>query len=153
MADVHDKKTRSYNMSRIKGKNTKPEIIVRKHLFSKGFRYRLHVKDMPGKPDLVLPKYKTVIFVHGCFWHGHEGCRYFVIPKTRTEWWLNKINGNRERDKENTARLRDNGWQVLTIFECQLKKGKAEQTILEIITALKNKLKKESGNYRGNPYF
>ncbi|RNL68643.1 DNA mismatch endonuclease Vsr [Sinomicrobium pectinilyticum] len=133
MADVHDKKTRSYNMSRIQGKNTKPETIVRKHLFSKGFRYRLHVKDMPGKPDLVLPKYKTVIFVHGCFWHGHEGCRYFVIPKTRTEWWLNKINGNRERDKENIARLKDNGWQVLTVFECQLKKDRAQQTIKEVI--------------------
>jgi len=91
MTDVHDKQTRSYNMSQIKGKNTKPEMLVRRFLFSKGFRYRLHVKDLPGKPDLVLPKYKTVIFINGCFWHGHEGCRYFVIPKTRTEWWLHKI--------------------------------------------------------------
>ncbi|MGS2765317.1 very short patch repair endonuclease [Sinomicrobium sp. M5D2P9] len=141
MADVHDKKTRSYNMSRIRGKNTKPEIIVRKYLFSKGFRYRLHVKNLPGKPDLVLPKYKTAIFVNGCFWHGHEGCRYFVVPKTRTEWWLNKINGNRERDKENTARLRDNGWQALTIFECQLKKDVAEQTIEEIVVLIKTNSK------------
>ena len=120
MTDVHDKKTRSYNMSRIRAKDTKPEMIVRRYLFSRGFRYRLHVKDLPGKPDLVLPKYKTVIFVHGCFWHGHEGCRYFIIPKTRTEWWLNKINRNKELDKQNVTRLKENGWQVLTIFECQL---------------------------------
>jgi DNA mismatch endonuclease (patch repair protein) len=90
MADVHSKETRSYNMSRIKGKDTKPEMLVRKFLFANGFRYRLHDKNLPGKPDIVLPKYKTVIFVNGCFWHGHENCKYFVIPKTRTEWWLNK---------------------------------------------------------------
>jgi DNA mismatch endonuclease (patch repair protein) len=85
MADVHNKETRSYNMSRIKGKNTKPEMLVRKFLHANGFRYRLHVKNLPGKPDIVLPKYKTVIFIHGCFWHGHENCKYFVVPKTRTE--------------------------------------------------------------------
>ena len=95
MADVHDKKTRSFNMSRIKGKDTKPEMVVRRFLFANGFRYCLHDKRFPGKPDIVLPKYKTVIFVHGCFWHGHEGCKYFVVPKTRTEWWLEKINSNR----------------------------------------------------------
>ncbi len=98
MADVHDIKTRSYNMSRIKGKNTKPEMLVRKFLHANGFRYRLHVKNLPGKPDIVLPKYKTVIFVHGCFWHGHEHCKYFVVPKTRTDWWLNKINSNITND-------------------------------------------------------
>jgi DNA mismatch endonuclease, patch repair protein len=87
MADVHDKETRSYNMSRIKGKDTKPEMLVRKFLHAKGFRYRLHVKNLPGKPDIVLPKYKTVIFVHGCFWHKHEGCKYFVVPKTRTDFF------------------------------------------------------------------
>jgi len=90
MADVHDKLTRSYNMSRIKSKDTKPEMLVRKFLFSKGFRYRLHVKNLPGKPDIVLPKYRTVIFVNGCFWHGHENCKYFVIPKTRTNRWKEK---------------------------------------------------------------
>src|SRR5688572_14620702 len=84
MADVHSKEVRSYNMSRIKGKNTKPEMLVRKFLHANGFRYRLHAKKLPGKPDILLPKYKTVIFVHGCFWHGHEGCKYYVIPKTRT---------------------------------------------------------------------
>ncbi len=91
MADVHSKETRSYNMSQIKSRNTKPEMLVKKFLHAHGFRYRLHVKDLPGKPDLVLPKYKTVIFIHGCFWHGHENCKYFVVPKTRTEWWLTKI--------------------------------------------------------------
>jgi len=86
--DVHDKHTRAFNMSRIKGKDTKPEILVRRFLHAHGYRYRLHVKDLPGKPDIVLAKYKTVVFVHGCFWHGHKGCKYFTIPKTRTEWWL-----------------------------------------------------------------
>jgi DNA mismatch endonuclease, patch repair protein len=86
MADVHNKATRSYNMSRIRAKETKPEMIVRKHLFCQGYRYRLHEKKLPGKPGIVLPKYNAVIFVHGCFWHGHDGCKYFVVPKTRTEW-------------------------------------------------------------------
>ena len=90
MADVHDKATRSKNMAAIKGKNTKPEMMVRRFLHAQGYRYRLHDKNLPGKPDIVLPKYKTVIFVHGCFWHGHNNCKYFVVPKTRTEWRLNK---------------------------------------------------------------
>ena len=98
MADVHSKEIRSYNMSQIKGKNTKPEMLVRKFLHTNGFRYRLHVKNLPGKPDIVLPKYKTVVFVHGCFWHGHAHCKYFVVPKTRTDWWLNKINSNITND-------------------------------------------------------
>jgi DNA mismatch endonuclease, patch repair protein len=93
--DVHSTQTRSYNMSRIKGKNTKPKMLVRKFLFANGFRYRLYDTKLPGKPDIVLPKYKIVIFVNGCFWHGHEGCKYFVVPKTRTEWWLKKIKGNK----------------------------------------------------------
>lgn len=92
MTDVHDNKTRSYNMSMIKGKNTKPEIIVRKCLHQEGYRYSLNQKRLPEKPDIVLPKHMTIIFIHGCFWHGHEGCKYFVIPKTRTDWWMNKIN-------------------------------------------------------------
>jgi DNA mismatch endonuclease, patch repair protein len=121
MADVHDIQTRSYNMSRIKGKDTKPEILVRKFLHAHGFRYRLHVKDMPGKPDIVLPKYKTVIFVHGCFWHGHEGCKYYVVPKTRTEWWLEKIGKNIENDEKHAKALQEDGWRVITIWECNLK--------------------------------
>ncbi len=95
-------------MSRIKGKNTKPEMLVRKFLHAHGFLYRLHVKDLPEKPDVVLPKYKTVIFVHGCFWHGHEGCKYYVVPKTKTEWWLNKINGNIASDDKVEIQLSEN---------------------------------------------
>lgn len=103
--DVHDKKTRSYNMSRIKSKNTKPEEMVRKYLFSHGFRYRKNDKRLPGTPDIVLPKYRVVIFVNGCFWHGHNQCRYFVIPKSNTEFWVDKINKNIERDALNTEKL------------------------------------------------
>ena len=121
MADVHSKETRSYNMSRIRSKDTKPEMLVRKFLHKNGFRYRLHVKDLPGKPDIVLPKYKTVIFVHGCFWHGHEGCKYYVVPKTRTEWWVNKITHNIERDKEVRKHLIKQDWRVINIWECRLK--------------------------------
>jgi len=121
MADVHSKETRSYNMSRIRSKDTKPEMLVRKFLFSKGFRYRLHDKKLPGKPDIVLPKYKTVIFIHGCFWHGHEGCKYFVVPKTRAEWWLNKINNNTSKDEDSEVKLIDAGWKVIVIWECEVK--------------------------------
>ncbi|MBD0333743.1 MAG: DNA mismatch endonuclease Vsr [Chitinophagaceae bacterium] len=91
MADVHSAEVRSYNMSRIRSKDTRPELLLRKVLFANGFRFRLHDKSLPGKPDIVLKKYKTAIFVHGCFWHGHKDCKYFVVPKTRTEWWMNKI--------------------------------------------------------------
>lgn len=136
MADVHDKATRSYNMSRIKGKNTRPEMIVRKFLFAKGFRYRLHDKKLPGKPDIVLPKYKTVIFINGCFWHGHEGCRYFVIPKTRKEWWIDKISRNKQRDDENYEKLLMFGWKIIYIFECELKKDNKDITLNGLITKL-----------------
>ncbi len=105
MADVHDTKTRSFNMSQIKGKNTKPELLVRKFLFAHGYRYRLHDKKLPGKPDIVLPKYKTVIFVNGCFWHGHQDCKYYVIPETRTEWWKEKIKKNRLNDIAKQTKL------------------------------------------------
>src|SRR5690349_13018575 len=118
MADVHTKEVRSYNMSRIRSKNTKPEIRLRKILFASGFRFRLHDKTLPGKPDIVLKKYKTVIFVHGCFWHGHQHCKYFVVPKTKTDWWLTKITGNRNNDKLKIERLRQAGWNVIEVFEC-----------------------------------
>ncbi len=133
MTDVHDKRTRSYNMSQIKGKDTKPEMLIRKFLFSQGFRYRLHDKKLPGKPDIVLPKYKTVIFIHGCFWHGHEGCSYFIIPKTRTEWWLAKINRNKQLDDNNLQTLHKSGWKVLTIFECELKTNNRQKTLNELL--------------------
>ncbi|GAB2828494.1 very short patch repair endonuclease [Ferruginibacter profundus] len=139
MADVHDKKTRSYNMSRIKGKDTKPEMLVRRFLHAHGFRYKLHDKKLPGKPDIVLPKYKTVIFVHGCFWHGHEGCKYYVVPKTRTEWWRNKINKNKLKDHIAMQTLRLEGWMVLEIWECELKNSKSETTLDAIINNILNK--------------
>lgn len=129
MADVHSKETRSYNMSRIKGKDTKPELLVRKFLFARGIRYRLHDKKLPGKPDLVFPKYKTVLFIHGCFWHGHEGCKYYVTPKTNTEWWLAKINGNMIKDKNSIIQLEQQGWKVLVIWECSLKPAGFLQTM------------------------
>jgi len=129
MTDVHSKEIRSYNMSRIKGKNTKPEMLVRKFLFANGFRYRLNVKSLPGKPDIVLPKYKTVIFINGCFWHGHEGCRYFVIPKTRTEWWLKKITDTKKRDQIAEIELEKLGWKVIVIWECELKKANLSGTL------------------------
>ena len=136
MADVHNKETRSYNMSRIKGKNTKPELLVRKFLFANGFRYRLNKKDLQGNPDLVLPKYKTVIFINGCFWHGHQGCRYFVIPQTRTDWWLEKINGTRLRDQDNIVQLKASRWNVITIWECQLKKQIKQNTLNQLKTEI-----------------
>lgn len=119
-------------MSRIKGKDTKPEMLVRKFLFSHGFRYRLHDKKLPGKPDIVLHKYKTVLFIHGCFWHGHESCRYYAIPKTRTEWWLAKITGNKIKDADNIVKLRQHGWKVIVIWECDLRKDKTISTLEKV---------------------
>ena len=136
MADVHDKATRSFNMSQIKGKDTKPELIVRKFLFSHGFRYRLHVKNLPGKPDIVLTKYRTVIFVNGCFWHGHTNCRYFVVPKTNTEWSLNKINTNKIKDKNNLVVLKKERWKCIILYECQRKPIKIENTLHRLIDEL-----------------
>ncbi len=139
MADVHTPEQRSFNMSRVKSKDTKPELIVRKFLHAHGFRYRLHDKKLPGKPDVVLPKCKTVIFVHGCFYHGHDGCRYFVVPKTRTEWWIDKINSNKSRDEVNYIKLTEAGWNVMTIYECELKPRTKEHTLQILIDTL-NKL-------------
>lgn len=121
MADVHDKATRSRNMAAIKGKNTKPEVLLRKALFRRGFRFRLHRNDLPGKPDITLPKYNAVIFVHGCFWHGHRGCPMFKVPSSRTEFWLDKINSNKQRDARNIQALKEHGWRVLEVWECAIK--------------------------------
>jgi DNA mismatch endonuclease (patch repair protein) len=139
MADVHSKETRSYNMSKIKGKNTKPEMIVRKFLHSNGLRYKLHPPNIPGKPDLVFPKFKTVIFVHGCFWHGHDSCRYYVIPKSRTEFWTNKINSNKLRDTKVEGELSSLGWRILTVWECQLKPKVRDQFLKELLEKLLQK--------------
>ena len=136
MADVHTKEIRSYNMSMIKGKNTKPEMLVRKFLHTNGYRYKLHDKSLPGKPDIVLPKYKTVIFVHGCYWHGHKNCKYFVVPKTRTEWWLNKINGNIANDEKAAKALKKEGWKIITIWECNLKPAKVAKTLNALLKKL-----------------
>ena len=132
MADVHDKATRSYNMSRIRNKDTKPEILVRKFLFANGFRYRLNEKKLPGKPDIVLPKYKTVIFVNGCFWHGHENCKYFKLPATRTEWWKEKIEGNIKNDINKHDQLREAGYKVIVIWECEIKNKSIFDKTIEV---------------------
>ena len=123
-------------MSRIRSKNTKPERLVRQFLFANGFRFRLHDKRLPGKPDIVLPKYKTVIFVNGCFWHGHNGCRYFSVPKTRTEWWLNKIEKNKLNDDNAILKLKDGGWSVIIVWECELKREGIDQSLYKIMKAL-----------------
>lgn len=128
MADNHSKEVRSMNMSHIRSKNSKPEELVRKYLFSKGFRYRKNVKTLPGCPDIVLPRYKTVIFVNGCFWHKHD-CPRFVWPSTNEEYWRPKIMGNVERDKRNLAELQQLGWTVLTVWECELKKKVIDATL------------------------
>lgn len=135
MADNHTKEQRSYNMSKIRSTNSAPEEKVRKYLFSKGFRYRKNVKNLPGCPDIVLRKYKTVIFVNGCFWHKHD-CPRFVWPSSNKEYWEPKILRNVERDERNTRLLRDSGWQVLVVWECELKKKyikeRLERLCLEI---------------------
>lgn len=128
MADNHTKEIRSMNMSHIRSKNTKPEEMVRKYLFSKGLRYRKNVRKLPGCPDIVLKKYKAVIFVNGCFWHKHD-CGRFVWPSSNVEYWSKKINRNVERDAQNIALLTEQGWRVLIIWECQLKKKVAEQNL------------------------
>jgi DNA mismatch endonuclease (patch repair protein) len=135
MADNHSKAVRSKNMSHIRSKDTKPEITVRKYLFAKGFRYRKNVKELPGCPDIVLPKYRTVIFVNGCFWHKHD-CSRFVWPSSNTDYWRSKIEKNVERDKENKEQLNKNGWKVLVVWECQLKKTVAEKTLSDLIMAI-----------------
>lgn len=136
--DVHDKETRSFNMSRIKGKDTKPEILVRKYLFSRGYRYRKNDRRFPGCPDIVLPKYHTVVFVNGCFWHKHEPCKYFVWPKTNEEFWKEKICKNVQRDKRNYELLHEMGWHVLVIWECEVKHD-FENSMHRLTTCLKEK--------------
>ncbi|MBP7508066.1 MAG: DNA mismatch endonuclease Vsr [Prolixibacteraceae bacterium] len=136
MTDVHSPETRSYNMSRIRNKDTKPELLVRQFLYSKGFRYRLYDKNLPGKPDIVFPGKKTAIFIHGCFWHGHKNCKYFVVPKTRTEWWLKKIQKNSNNDADNLKLLEDDGWRVVTVYECELKNEKITKTLNHLLHEL-----------------
>lgn len=124
-------------MAAIKGKDTKPEMIVRKYLFSRGLRFRVQVRKLPGNPDIVLPKYKTVIFVNGCFWHGHVGCKYFRLPKSNVEFWKEKIERNIERDRESMQALLDLGWKVIRVWECELRnKANREETLNKIYTSI-----------------
>jgi DNA mismatch endonuclease (patch repair protein) len=135
--DNRSKEARSRNMSNIPSKNTKPEETVRKYLFAHGIRYRKNVSKLPGKPDIVLPKYKTVVFVNGCFWHGHEGCKYFVPPKTNTEFWFAKFQYNQERDARNYQKLRDLGWRILIVWECEIRHGDANKRLEQLIEEIK----------------
>lgn len=127
--DRFSSEQRHYNMSLIHGKDTKPEILVRKYLFSRGLRFRKNDKRLPGHPDIVFPKYKTVVFIHGCFWHGHKGCKYFVMPKSNVEFWQNKIQTNIERDAVITNKLETLGWTILVVWECELKTKTREQVL------------------------
>ncbi|WP_457793114.1 very short patch repair endonuclease [Pseudomonas syringae] len=131
MTDVVDSATRSRMMSGIQAKNTSPELLIRKALHARGFRFRIHVKHLPGKPDLVLPKYSAVIFIHGCFWHGHD-CRYFKVPKTRPEFWLDKIGRNQARDLVQTEASLAAGWRVLVVWECAVRAMKKQKSTLLI---------------------
>ncbi len=132
MSDNLSKEIRSKNMSHIRAKNTKPEELVRKYLFAQGFRYRKNVKDLPGCPDVVLPKYRTVIFVNGCFWHKHD-CPRFVWPSSNREYWIPKISGNAQRDQVHYRELCENGWNVLVVWECQLKKKQFNSTMEQLV--------------------
>jgi DNA mismatch endonuclease (patch repair protein) len=141
LADIFSKTKRSEIMSKISGKETKPEILVRKYLFSKGFRYRKNVKNLSGKPDIVLPKYKMIIFIHGCFWHGHEGCKKSALPTTNTEFWKEKIGKNIERDKNNILDLKKQGWKVIVVWQCELKTVTVRNSRLEkLIMEIKNQV-------------
>lgn len=136
--DNRSKEARSRNMAHIHSKNTKPEKIVRKYLFKEGFRYRKNVSNLPGKPDIVLPKYKTVIFVNGCFWHCHAGCKWFVPPKTNTDFWNYKFKYNTERDKKNYKKLEDLGWNVLIVWECEIRHGNPTVRLSNLVMEIKN---------------
>lgn len=137
--DNRSKEARSQNMAHIPSKNTKPEDMVRKYLFSHGFRYRKNVASLPGKPDIVLPKYKTVVFVNGCFWHGHEGCKWFVPPKTNTEFWNAKFKYNIERDKRNYSLLSEMGWKVLIVWECEIRHSDSIVTLEKLTEQIKQR--------------
>ena len=138
MSDILNKEQRHKCMSNVRNKNTKPEIMVRKFLFSHGFRFRINKKELPGKPDIVLPKYKTIIFVNGCFWHGHENCKHATLPVTNHEFWETKISINKARDKEVRERLTNEGWRIIDIWQCQLKPKTKEQTLDNLISILKD---------------
>lgn len=148
MADVMTPEQRHKCMAAVKGKDTKPELIVRKYLFSRGLRFRVQVKNLPGRPDIALPKYKTVIFVNGCFWHGHEGCKYFHIPKSNVEFWKSKIERNIARDNRNEAELKALGWRVIRVWECDIRKVTGRE---EYLNRLYYTITKQKPLYGYNP--
>ena len=152
MTDRLTREQRHKCMSRIRSKNTKPELLVRHHLFAHGFRYRINVKRLPGTPDIVLRKYRTVIFVNGCFWHGHEGCPLFVIPKTNTHFWRTKIERNQQRDMEERIQLRMMGWHVIVLWECQLKPKTREATLQSLVHTLHQILLDNYSVHKARPY-
>ena len=139
MADLLTPEHRSWNMSRIKGKDTKIEVMVRRYLFAQGFRFRKNDKRLPGHPDVVLPKYKTVVFVNGCFWHMHEGCKQARLPKTNTTFWKEKLEKNVANDKKHIRQLEESGWQVITLWECELEKD-FESQMIKLISQLDSSL-------------
>lgn len=143
MVDIVTREVRSKMMSGIRGKNTKPEMIIRRGLFAKGFRYKLHDKKLPGKPDLVFPKYRTVLFINGCFWHGHD-CHLFKIPSTNQYFWERKISINQSNDTKNYSLLVLDGWKVVTIWECAMK-GKRRWGINTLISTISDLIKDTSG--------
>lgn len=142
MTDVHDPATRSRNMSAIKGRDTKPEMIVRRCLFSKGYRYRLNNRMLPGRPDLVFRRYRAVLFVHGCFWHLH-GCPAFRLPNTNTEWWAEKLEANRQRDLRNISALGESGWRVGVVWECAIR-GQGKHEISSLTQMLEDWLQSDA---------
>lgn len=135
MADIVDAPTRSAMMAGIRGKNTKPEMLVRRFLHRSGFRFQLHRKDLPGRPDIVLPRYQTVVEVRGCFWHRHKNCRFAYMPKSNRAFWQAKLNGNRERDLRNLEKLRELGWRVIEVWECELADDQALEELPALIRA------------------
>lgn len=140
MADIFSKRKRSQIMATVKNKNTRPEIQVRKALFSKGFRYRINDKKLPGSPDIVLPKYRATVFVHGCYWHGHNDCKKAITPSTNKDFWNAKIEKNRQRDKKVSSELRQQGWKVVIIWECELRnKESFDLTVDRAMAEIKSK--------------
>lgn len=135
MADIVDKQTRSRMMAGIKGKDTKPELVLRRALHARGFRYRLHSKNLPGRPDLVFPKHHAIVFVHGCFWHRHEGCRYTTSPSTRQEFWQAKFTANVARDEAVRDKLLEDGWRIATVWECALRKPDQMNVTTDLLSA------------------
>ena len=140
MADIKSPEERSLNMSKIKSKNTKPEEYIRKRLYEKGYRYRKNYSSVFGHPDIWIPKHKVAVFVNGCYWHRHKGCKYATMPKSNVDFWEKKLYGNRERDERNQKELESMGWNVITVWECQLNKDKREQTLEELYSKITSEI-------------